>query len=42
MAGIRPKQLSRLGEFYLEEVVLDVLRNKCGTRKDFFGNADVW
>ena len=25
MGGIRPKQLSRLGEFHLEEAVLDVL-----------------
>lgn len=25
MTGIRPKQLSRLGEFHLEEAVLDVL-----------------
>lgn len=25
MAGIRPKQLARLGEFHLEEAVLDVL-----------------
>jgi hypothetical protein len=25
MAGIRPKQLARLGEFHLEEAILDVL-----------------
>lgn len=25
MAGIRPKQLARLGEFHLEEAVMDVL-----------------
>jgi hypothetical protein len=25
MSGIRPKQLARLGQFYLEEAVLDVL-----------------
>lgn len=25
MAGIRPKQFARMGEFYLEEAVLDVL-----------------
>jgi hypothetical protein len=25
MPGIRPKQLARLGQFYLEEAVLDVL-----------------
>jgi hypothetical protein len=27
MTGIRPKQLARLGEFHLEEAVLDVLLN---------------
>ena len=25
MTGLRPKQLSRMGQFYLEEAVLDVL-----------------
>ena len=25
MSGIRPKQFSRMGEFYLEEAILDVL-----------------
>ena len=25
MTGVRPKQLSRMGQFYLEEAVLDVL-----------------
>ncbi len=25
MTGIRPKQFSRMGEFYLEEAILDVL-----------------
>ena len=25
MTGVRPKQLSRVGQFYLEEAVLDVL-----------------
>ena len=25
MTGIRPKQYTRMGEFYLEEAVLDVL-----------------
>ena len=25
MAGVRPKQFARMGEFYLEEAILDVL-----------------
>ena len=32
MRGIRPKQLARIGEFYLEESILDVLLEaKCGS-----------
>lgn len=45
--SIRPKQFARIGEFYLEEAVLDVLfetRRKFdeeGAKKEYLGPADI-
>lgn len=40
MSGIRPKQLARLGQFYLEEAVLDVLL-KVAQDEGCIGAAEV-
>jgi hypothetical protein len=40
MTGIRPRQLARLGQFYLEEAVLDVLLREAG-RGGCMGAAEI-
>lgn len=40
MNGVRPKQLARMGEFYLEEAVLDVLLN-AAQRNESIGAAEI-
>lgn len=40
MAGIRPKQLARLGEFHLEEAVMDVLL-EAAHEDECIGGAEI-
>jgi hypothetical protein len=40
MAGLRPRQLARLGQFYLEEAVLDVLLREA-QRGGCIGAAEI-
>lgn len=40
MAGIRPKQLARLGEFHLEEAILDVLL-EAAHEEECIGAAEI-
>ena len=40
MSGIRPKQLARIGEFHLEEAILDVLLN-AKYENECLGPADI-
>ena len=41
MTGLRPKQLVRLGMFYLEEAVLDILLEARYKGEEFIGAAEI-
>ena len=40
MAGIRPKQMARMGEFYLQEAIMDVLLD-ASYEDDCIGPAEI-